>query len=228
MKIHISEWTDVERFIEWDLEKYSLQVKTDSEAGSGDYLTIMFYAADEEDFYEYDSLGYVVIEFDDPITFYVDYCTDDVYEFDFAGAELPTESAKIWTFRKSSTDLTIDCNGVRVLNLNFASASISSQESCHEQWSQDVAKMYFWMIDDGEQDTASDAYRKLEVTGQSTNQSFKNGLKANFMTKLNTSDAISLARSRNNVSPSLCVAHDDHPKNIHQIQNLFNSQNLSL
>ena len=144
-------------------------MKTDSEAGSKDVLNVMFYAADEEDFYDYDSLGYVMIEFDDPITFYVGHCTDDVYEFDFAGAELPTESAKIWTFRKSSTDLTIDCNGVRVLNLNFASASISGSENCLEKWKQDVAKMYFWMIDDDEQDTASDAYRKLEVRGQSTN-----------------------------------------------------------
>ena len=172
-KIHFSEWTNVERFIEWDLEKDSLQVKTDSETGSGDYLTIMFYAADEEDFYEFDSLGYLWIKFDDPITFFVEHCTDDDYEFDFAGAELPTEPNKIWTFRKSSTDLTIDCNGVRVLNLNFASASLSSEELCHSHWSQDVAKMYFWMIDDGEQDTASDAYRKLEVTGQSINQSLK-------------------------------------------------------
>ena len=164
---------DVERFIEWDLEKHPLQVKTDSEAGSKDVLNVMFYAADEEDFYEFDSLGYVMITFDDPVTFYVGHCTGDNHEFNFAGAELPTEPNKIWTFKKSSTDLTIDCNGVRVLNLNFASASLSGSEKCLEKWKQDVVKMYFWMIDDGEQDTASDAYRKLEISGQSINQSLK-------------------------------------------------------
>ena len=134
-------------------------MKTESEAGDEDYLTIMFYAAEHEDIYDYKSLGFVSIYFDDPIEYRVSKCQSGYQEFD---TQPPKESNKVWTFSKTGTDFTIACNGVELSVVNFES------ENCDgtDEWSQDVAKMWFWTADDSDDDTATDAYRKLGETGQ--------------------------------------------------------------
>ena len=141
-------------------------MKTDSEAGSAEIMTIMFYTAEHEDRSDFASIGYVSVKFLDVLEYHVHHCTNDDYDYEEFQNAPPHEPNKIWTISKSSTDLSIDCNGVRVLDLNFASAVGSK---CSDKWSQDVAKMWFWMEDDSEQDTASDAYRKLQKIGQTIN-----------------------------------------------------------
>ena len=75
----------------------------------------------------------------------------------------PEEVDKIWTFKKTSTTLSIDCNGVEVLNYEFSN---SSWTACVSTWGGDVVgKISF----DSHSDTASDSYRaygkKQEPTG---------------------------------------------------------------
>ena len=152
------DWTDVVRhkFIDWDLETQPLQIKTDSVAGSEDYMTLIFYTQDNNDIYDFRSLGYISVKFTAPLAYAVRSCTSGYNQFPISP---PTEPSKIWTISKSFADLTIDCNGVRLLEINFAS---DSRSECENKWSQDVAKFSFWGTTN--EDTASDGYRIIPKT----------------------------------------------------------------
>ena len=154
-----TDWTDVVRhkFIDLDLETQPLQIKTDSETGNGDYMTVVFYTQDNDDVYDYESLGYIAVWFAVPLEYTVSSCTSSYRQFPVTP---PTEPNKIWTISKSFTDLTIDCNGVKVVTINFDS---DSRPMCKKKWSQDVAKFAFWGTS-YDKDTASDGYRIIPKT----------------------------------------------------------------
>ena len=150
------DWTDVERhkFIDWDLETQPIQIKTDSKTGSGDYMTLTFYTQDNDNVNDFESLGYIAVRFTDPLEYLVRSCTSGYNQFPISP---PTEPTKIWTISKSFTDLKIDCNGVRVLEINFAGHG----STCNNKWSQDVAKIAFWEAGSYDDDAASDGYRSI-------------------------------------------------------------------
>ncbi|KAL5249499.1 hypothetical protein ACHWQZ_G018378 [Mnemiopsis leidyi] len=156
-------WTLVERheFINYDLEGRPLQIKTDSETGSKDYLSLVLHKADATDVDDYVEVGYIEIQFSTPLKYYVHHCYVKTiwYELVAFPTTPPAEKNKIWTFTKSSTDLAIDCNGVRVLDLNFEK---HSRAECATKWSQDVAKIVFYSKPGEENnDNASDMYRMI-------------------------------------------------------------------
>ena len=64
----------------------------------------------------------------------------------------PEEVEKVWTFTKTSTALTVSCNGVEVLSVVFGGSSVTE---CVAMGSWDVESIEF----DGALDTASDFYR---------------------------------------------------------------------
>ena len=101
---------------------------------------------------------YFDIEFSKTILYWVGKCTSNSYQ---PFTTTPSEQEKIWTITKTSTNLIVHCNGVEVLDFEFAS---SSRSECVEKWSTDVSKVAFW--DDGgdERDTASDEYRMKPTT----------------------------------------------------------------
>ena len=123
-------------------------------AGSGDYMTLIFYTQDYNNVYDYESLGYIAVKFSDPLEYHVRGCMLGFSQFPVTP---PTEPSKIWTISKSFTDFTIDCNGDRVLEISFA----SSGSTCYEKWSQDVGKIAFWYGGTYDDDTASDGYRRI-------------------------------------------------------------------
>ena len=140
-----------DQFIDYDLESYSLQIKTDSETGSGEMVDLCVYTKDAGSVNDWRGIGYIYIKFSNPISYTAYPCTNGQHL-----TTAPNEKQKIWTLTKTSTNLMIDCNGVKVFDLNFQSAS------CATAWSQDVAKIVFWsrgglsLTDD----TASDGYRR--------------------------------------------------------------------
>ena len=137
------------QLIDYDLESYPLQIKTDSETGSGDMVDLCVYTKNAGSVNDYGDLGYIYIKFSNPISYTAYPCTN-VQHLTTA----PNEKEKIWTLTKTSTNLMIDCNGVKVIDFNFRTAG------CATTWSQDVAKIVFWSNGGTFDDTASDEYRR--------------------------------------------------------------------
>ena len=161
--LNTSDWKDVERhqFIPYDLEEYPIQIKTDSETGSGDIICLVVYNKEATDISQYNDIGWITILFSNPMKYLVGLCSETGYK---ANKEFqnpsPEEKNKIWTISKTSTHLVIQVNGVEVLNFEFATAPLLS---CATQWGQDVTKIVFWSSDNSDDDTASDEYRKLRT-----------------------------------------------------------------
>ena len=132
--------------IDYDLEAQPLQVKTDSEAGSGDKLAVSFYNSGIDG-----NAGRIDVEFGNPMRYQVrGSCTPGFKSFPVT---LPEGQDKIWTFSKTETSLgiriVIKCNNVEVVNHDIASSS-----RCAKSWVKDINKMKFFP-----NDTASDMYR---------------------------------------------------------------------
>jgi hypothetical protein len=143
------------QFINYDLEANPLQIKTDSKTGSYERINLPMYKEDADNITDYYDLGYLYIQFSDPVRYWVKYCHTDWKDT----KNLPSEQNKIWTFTKTSNNLTIECNGVKVLDLDFKGAN----SACASKWSQDVAKITFWQ-GGRTTDTASDEYRMAPKT----------------------------------------------------------------
>ena len=128
--------------------------------GSNDEMSIVLHKADATDVNDYKELGYIEIHFSSPQKYYVHFCYETLWQKVKFPTPPPAEQNKIWTITKTFTDLAIDCNGVRVLDLNFKEYSRSE---CAQKWSQDVAKIVFF--NDGKpadvDDNASDMYRGM-------------------------------------------------------------------
>ena len=146
------------RFIEYDLETHPLQIRTDAGTGSGRYLTLVLYTADSSEVKEYDGLGWIRVEFTDPIKYIMRYCsTDDEFETRRFPTPPPSAAHKIWTITKTSTTLSILCNEIQVLSLDFRRVKF---DKCEPKWSQDVAKLAFWR-GTLHTDSASREFRRL-------------------------------------------------------------------
>ena len=107
--------------IPFNLQSNFLQIKTNSTTGSNALLWVDLYGS-----------GRVLtpgfgIQFISPIKYEIGYCSNRV--------ELPVQPGeeldKIWSIGKTDTTLTIDCNGVEVLNYKF---SDSSDSNCAVAW----------------------------------------------------------------------------------------------
>jgi hypothetical protein len=132
--------------IDFDLEKYPLEIKTDSALGSSDEMDVDFYDSNN------DLVGSVWIMFDSPPEFHIDGCTSYT-TFPFS---LPSATNKVWKItltRISGIRLTIHCNDVEMVNI-LMSDSTCSYSRWRKFWSRIVTKILFDSYDD-----AADYYR---------------------------------------------------------------------
>ena len=142
-------------FLQHDLEKYPIQLKTDSATDSGQIIDICFFkkSAATVDL-SWNEIGYIWIKFAVPMQYRVYHCTGGKVTFK---TTIPTVKNKIWTIIKTSSNLIIRCNEVEVVNIAFDEAS----DSCREHWSRDVDKIAFWRSGSADDDTATDEYRAI-------------------------------------------------------------------
>ena len=131
--------------IPWDLETTTLQIKTDSKAGSGEKINVWMFIKDNR------YIGGVTVQFTSTIKYWIDYCTSSWSQLLI---EPPVDVDKIWTITKTETSLIITCNGVEVVNYLFADSSRISE--CVPRWVGDVVEQIKFSSD---YDTASDLYR---------------------------------------------------------------------
>ena len=147
---HDTGWTAVQRDVEMNFnpEKTSLQIKTDSLIGSEERIFVDFYNA------EGDFTGGVIIYFTTPPTYLIPYC---IAHADFP-IEFPPATEKIWRITVTKTSgirLVIQCNDVEVLNFLMTDSTCTNPDWDWDQyWSRDVVKITFPAL----HDTASDFY----------------------------------------------------------------------
>ena len=143
----VSDWTEVTRGkeIEFKIEDYPLQVRTDSVVGSNDILRV--YMSPEET-----SGGTVRIRFTDPPQYRIDYCSSG----NITITNMPAENTRVWTITKNAISVDVFCNGVEIFSYLF---SESGKTDCVTRWGEDTMVKIFFVTRDSDTDTASDEYR---------------------------------------------------------------------
>ena len=143
-------WIAVQRgvdIIDFSLEQYSLDIKTDSTVGSDDYVRMGFNSQEGH-------AGGLRLYFYSTPQYYIGYCSSADTNF---LTDLPTATDKVWRVtRTSGIRLVVHCNEVEVLN------TLISDETCGRNdwstyWSRSIAKIKFTASD-----TASDFYKPVK------------------------------------------------------------------
>ena len=98
-------------------------------------------------------IGTVTVKFTSYIKYYIYSCA----RWTYFPVQPPVEMNDIWTIRKTATGLSIEHNGVELLNYRF---SDSSDEDCLSRWGGDVVEKIKFNVND----KASDSY-KAKPTG---------------------------------------------------------------
>ena len=145
-----SGWIAVERSkdITFNLEEYSLNIKTDSTLGSDDRVRVLFYYTSKADF-----AGGLDLRFFSTPVYKIQYCSSDYTNFP---TNLPSDNDKVWRVTLTGTSgirLVVHCNEVEVLNI-LMSNSTCGNSNWSTYWSREVAKIKF-----RSDDTASDYYQ---------------------------------------------------------------------
>ena len=158
-------WIAVQRgvYIDFSLEQYSLNIKTDSTPGSNDKVSVWFYTSQRA------YAGGLFLFFYSPPQYWIGRCSSGRTNFP---TDLPTATEKVWRVtltRTSGIRLVVHCNGVEVLN------TLISDTTCDDRnwstcWSRSIAKIKFTSFD-----TASDFYRP--VTGNCVIQDLKSKIR---------------------------------------------------
>ena len=140
-------WIVVQRNvkIDFNLEEYSLAIKTDSALGSNDAVRMWFFTSQGV------SAGYLNFYFTNNTPRYrIGYCSSGRTNFP---TNLPTDNDKVWRViltRTSGIRLVVHCNEKEVLN-TLMSDSTCGLSSWSTHWSREAAKIKFLSSD-----TASD------------------------------------------------------------------------
>jgi hypothetical protein len=125
-------------YIDFDLEKYPLEIKTDGALGSNEHMDVDFYDSSGN------MVGSVWIIFYSTPTYCIYGCTPSspYTAFPFS---LPSATNKVWKItltRISGIRLKIHCNGVEMVNI-LMSDSTCSYSGWRTYWSRIVTKMQF-------------------------------------------------------------------------------------
>jgi hypothetical protein len=145
--------------INYDLESTPLELKTDSELGSGEKVFVEFYTAGD------DVAGEVILTFSSKVEYFLSWCS---YRSPLP-TQPPSTTDKVWRItlsRTSGTRVMIHCNDVEVLNVILSRTTCPGSSGWKTIWTHDVEKINF-----DSRDTASDHYRpgnyNVLVLGQS-------------------------------------------------------------
>ncbi|XP_063692874.1 uncharacterized protein LOC134824828 [Bolinopsis microptera] len=150
-------WVAVQHdeYIDFNLEQYSLEIKTDSTLGSEDIAWVMFYTSQE------DLAGGLLLYFTSTPKYHIMYCSSDRTNF---LTDLPTARDKVYVWRVTLTRtsgirLVVHCNEVEVINTLMSDSTCSDSDwSIYLSRSRSIAKIKFHYSE-----TASDFYRPLTV-----------------------------------------------------------------
>ena len=145
-----SGWIAVQRdvMIDFNLEEYSLNIKTDNTLGSDDKVVVYLYTS------QGDWVGSLYLHFISTPQHWIGACNSD---YTILPTTLPSDKDKIWRVtltRTSGIRLVVHCNEVEVLN-TMISDTTCGDGRWSTYWSREVAKIKF----PPGYDTASDYYQ---------------------------------------------------------------------
>ena len=146
-------WIAVQRGVDIDfnLEQYSLEIKTDSALGSDDKVDVYLYTS------QGDWVGSLYLHFISTPQHWIGACNSD---YTILPTTLPSDKDKIWRVTLTRTSgirqLVVHCNGVEVLN-TLMSGTTCDNRQWSDYWSGEVAKIKFTASD-----TASDFYKPVK------------------------------------------------------------------
>ena len=123
--------------VEYNLESHPLQFTTDVTDDSKGYVTLKFFGDDDSE------AGRLTLAFVDPIKYRLGECDNRQYE-PFPHGTTPEDVEKVWTVSRDGDTLTVDCNGVTVLDFNL-------KYGCRENvnranWEISVKKLMFTQL----------------------------------------------------------------------------------
>ena len=140
--------------IDFDLENYPLQIKTDSEVGSDEEIRVMFYDDGEN------LIGGIYLYLMSTPQYFIGYCSSSHVDIP---NDLPSETEKVWTitFKRTSDIVTllVHCNEVEVFNV-VISDTICKSGFAARYWSKEPASKILFVSEGNYLDTASDYYRQ--------------------------------------------------------------------
>jgi len=142
-------WIAVQRdvMIDFNLEQYSLNIKTDSTLGSDDEVVVELFTS------QGDWAGALLLNFTSTPQYEIWPCKSGFTNFP---TNLPSDNDKVWRVtltRTSGIRLVVHCNEVEVLNILMSDSTCDEPEWSFS-WSGEVAKIKFHSGD-----TASDYYQ---------------------------------------------------------------------
>ena len=65
---------------------------------------------------------------------------------DHAMTGVPSDEIKVWQITRTSTSLLVVCNGMTVLNFNFATDYKDGYSSCYDSWTQSTAIQFYFSV----------------------------------------------------------------------------------
>ena len=145
----ITGWIAVQHdvMIDFNMEEYSLVIKTDSTLGSNDVVFLLLYTS------QGDYAGGLYLYFYSTLVYKIEYCSSGSAYFP---TNLPSDNDKVWRVtltRTSGIRLVVHCNEKEVLN-TLMSDSTCGDSRWSTYWTGEVAKIKFLSYD-----TASDYYQ---------------------------------------------------------------------
>ena len=140
------------KFIEFDLESTPLQIFTNSEIGSGDFMWVRFANSQKAG-----KIG-LQLAFDSKLTYNIGKCENK----EIPAEKLGTDRNRIWTIKKVGTKVILYCNGELIVELE---TEASKNEDCRILWAIDFAgiKFHDGSNDGLRKDTASDYFRRYKA-----------------------------------------------------------------
>ncbi|KAL5251349.1 hypothetical protein ACHWQZ_G016894 [Mnemiopsis leidyi] len=150
-------WIAVQRgvYIDHDLENSPLQIKTNSELGSNEAVSLSFYTAEAAG--PGGGAGGIYLRFSSIPQYWLYFCNESQTNLP---TDLPSETDKVWTITltRSSEErsVVVHCNDKEVLNVVLSNTTCSDS-MWSNIWSRDVEKIEFSL----DRDTASDYYKLL-------------------------------------------------------------------
>ena len=147
---YLTVWKPVERDVKipFNMDTTSLQIKTDSLAGSENAVNVQFFTAEKE------YIGSVYLDFFSPPEYAVGGCMNNRYH-PLPTNLIPSEVTKVWQINKlPGLRITVQCNGLTVVDFTL------TDETCDDHdwsimWNKQIKQIDFparW-------DDASDEYR---------------------------------------------------------------------
>ena len=148
--------------MDFDLENYPLQIKTDSEVGSDEELRVMFHDDGQN------LIGGIYLYLKSTPQYFFGYCSSSKVDIP---NDLPSETERLWTitFKRISDVVTLvaHCNEVEVFNV-VISGTVCSKSYWSAYWSRKPASKISF-LSSTETDTASDYYKQGKSSNKNVN-----------------------------------------------------------